>query len=107
MAGLKDKLTSGAGSPLSRANGSTPSIPVGATDQSKLQDEYSINGNPNIPMNGYFSMANSIKPSPSNLDINGVNPSSPLSDQGTIPINNSFANGTYQNSAPSEGIGNI
>ena len=45
--GLLDKLTTGVGSLLSNGNGSTPSIPVGATDQSKLHDQYSINGNPN------------------------------------------------------------
>ena len=107
MAGLKDKLENGVGSPLSKGNGTTPSIPIGATDQSKLQNEYSINGNPNIPANGYFSMPNSLKPQPSELDIGGENPTSPLRDPLTSVLNNSFANGTYQNSAPSEGIGNI
>ncbi len=64
MAGLKDKLTSGAGSPLSRANGSTPPIPVGATDQSKLHDQYSINGNPKHPK----------QVPPSKLDLDGLTP---------------------------------
>ncbi len=68
--GLLDKLTAGAGSPLSQGNGSTPSIPVGATDQSKLQDTYSINGIPNVPN----------KPQPSTLDLDGVVPANNYRD---------------------------
>ena len=53
--GLENMLTT-AGSSLSKNNGAPNiPIPVGATDQSKLQNEYSINGNPNIPFNGYFT----------------------------------------------------
>jgi len=78
--GLLDKLTTGTGSPLSKANGSTPPTPVGATDQSKLQYTYSINGIPNVP----------DKPQPSDLDLNGVKPSN-----------------SYDQTAPTEGIGNI
>ena len=74
--GLKDKLTQ-QGSPLSKAN--IP-IPVGATDQSKLHFDYSLNGNPNIPN----------KPSPSLLDLNGQKPAN-----------------SYDQTAPVEGIGNI
>lgn len=77
--GLKDKLTT-QGSPLSKANGSTPPTPVGATDQSKLQYEYSINGTPHIPK----------KPQPSTLDLNGKKPTN-----------------AYDSTAPVEGIGNI
>jgi hypothetical protein len=62
--GILDKLTNGVGSLLSQGNGSTPTTPIGATDQSKLHDEYSINGIPNVPN----------KPSPSTLDLNGVVP---------------------------------
>ena len=62
--GLLNKLTINPGSLLSQGNGTTPSIPVGATDQSKLQDTYSINGIPNIPN----------KPSPSSLDLDGQIP---------------------------------
>lgn len=70
--GLLDKLTSstGTGSPLSRGNGSTPSTPVGATPESKLQDTYSINGIPNVPN----------KPQPSTLDLNGVVPANNYRD---------------------------
>ena len=68
--GLLDKLTTGVGSTLSSGNGSTPSIPVGATDQSKLQDTYSINGIPNVPN----------KPQPSTLDLNGVVPANNYRD---------------------------
>jgi hypothetical protein len=68
--GLLDKLTTGVGSTFSNGNGSTPSIPVGATDQSKLHDQYSINGTPN--------QAN--KPQPSTLDLNGVKPANNYRD---------------------------
>jgi hypothetical protein len=68
--GLLDKLTTGVGSTLSNGNGSTPSIPVGATDQSKLQDTYSINGIPNVPN----------KPQPSVLDLDGVVPANNYRD---------------------------
>ncbi len=104
--GLRDKLENGSGSPLSRGNGTNPPIPVGATNSSKLQYEYSINGNPNIPFNGYFSNYE-VKPAPSLLDLNGVNPTSPNRDGNVLPINNSFSNGTYRNSAPPEGVGRI
>ena len=68
--GLLDKLTIGAGSTLSRGNGTTPTTPVGATAQSKLHDEYSINGIPNQPS----------KPTPSILDLNGRTPSNNYKD---------------------------
>jgi hypothetical protein len=77
--GLKDKLTQ-QGSPLSKSNGGNISIPVGATDQSKLHFDYSLNGNPNVPN----------KPSPSLLDLNGQKPAN-----------------SYDQTAPVEGIGNI
>ncbi len=92
--GLKDKL-SNAGSTLSNLNGGTATVPNFAL--SKLHYEYSINNTPNIPG----------KPAPSQLDLDGVNPTSPNRDGNTIAINNSFSNGTYRNSAPAEGIGRI
>lgn len=67
---ILDKLTSG-GSNFTRLNGTTPSIPN--FKDSKVHDEYSINGKPNIPN----------KPSPSGLDLNGE-----------VPLNN------YRNNAP-------
>ncbi len=94
--GLLNILTT-TGSPLSKANGGNIPIPVGATDQSKLQYTYSINGTPNVPN----------KPSPSVLDLNGINPTGPNSAPGVTPINNSFSNGTYKNSAPSTAQGRI
>ena len=94
--GLKDKLTQ-QGSPLSRNNGGQNTIPVGATDQSKLHFEYSINGNPEILG----------RPEPSQLDLNGITPLAPNRDGLEAPINNTFAKGTYKNSAPTEGIGRI
>ena len=47
--GLKDKLTKkGEGSPLSKNNGGKNEISPGATEQSKLQFTYSLNGRPHI-----------------------------------------------------------
>lgn len=77
--GLKDKLTQ-QGSPLSKANGGPIPTPVGATDQSRLHFDYSLNGNPNVPN----------KPTPSSLDLNGQKPAN-----------------SYDQTAPTEGIGNI
>ena len=68
--GLLDKLTTGVGSTFSRGNGATISTPVGATAESKLHDEYSINGIPN----------QKYKPKPSILDLNGVTPANNYRD---------------------------
>tara|TARA_R100000988_G_scaffold68978_1_gene35393 strand:+ start:209 stop:535 length:327 start_codon:yes stop_codon:yes gene_type:complete len=108
MSGLLHKLTSinGTGSPLSKGNGQTPSTPAGATDLSKLQYEYSINGIPNVPFNGYFTHYQ-VKPVPSELDLDGVNPVSPLAPASTPQFGSGFSNGTYKLSAPTEGVGNI
>tara|TARA_R110001592_G_scaffold7779_2_gene43198 strand:- start:1325 stop:1543 length:219 start_codon:yes stop_codon:yes gene_type:complete len=62
--GLLNKLNAGDSS-LSEFNGATPPTPIGATDQSKLHDQYSLNGTPSS-----FTGA----PSPSVLDLNGVTP---------------------------------
>lgn len=58
---ILNKLTQ-QGSTLSGLNGSTPSIPVFA--DSKLHNQYSINGNPKV----------NLKPSPSLLDLDGQTP---------------------------------
>lgn len=94
--GLQDRLKKG--TPLSFNNGaeSSPNMP-GSSKQSKLHDEYSLNGDPNIIG----------KPSPSNLDLDGLTPRTPNRDGGYTPINNTFQNGTYVNSAPVEGVGRI
>ena len=63
---LKNKLAND-GSPLTQFNGATPPTMTGASDQSKLHNEYSINGNPN--------MFGTVKVSPSTLDLNGITPS--------------------------------
>ena len=68
----------------------TPKIPIGATDQSKLHDEYSINGGPK--QNG--------KPAPSGLDLNGIKPKGALSDKAYGTLNNSFKKGTYRDNLP-------
>ena len=62
--GLKDKLAVD-GSNLTQFNCATPGIMGGANPQSRLHYEYSING---IPL-----MAK--KPSPSQLDLDGLTPS--------------------------------
>lgn len=67
---LLDKLTTG-GSTLSKLNGSNASVPQ--FSESKLHNEYSINGEPGLPN----------KPSPSQLDLDGK-----------VPANN------YKNHAP-------
>ncbi|MBL18884.1 MAG: hypothetical protein CMC82_03515 [Flavobacteriaceae bacterium] len=104
--GLKDKLINGSGSPLSKGNGITPPTPIGATNSSKLQYEYSINGNPNVPFNGYFTHYQ-VKPTPAELDLDGVNPTGPLAPANKPQFGAGFANGTYKLSAPIEGVGNI
>ena len=53
------------GSELSRFNGETPPTINQDTINSKLHNEYSINGTPGLP--GF--------PTPSELDLNGVPPS--------------------------------
>ena len=64
--GIVDKLNNNGTVYNSGVNSnSTPSIPVGATNLSKLHFEYSINGLPNQPN----------KPTPSILDLNGIIPS--------------------------------
>ena len=58
---LLDKLTT-QGSVYTGLNGTTP--PIEDKTQSKLHNEYSINGQPNVPN----------RPTPSILDLNGVTP---------------------------------
>lgn len=58
---ILNKLTQ-QGSNLSNLNGTTPNI--SNFGGSKLHDQYSLNGNPNIVN----------KPSPSTLDLDGVTP---------------------------------
>ena len=61
--GLLNKLTNN-GSTLSEFDGATPPQMDGSKEQSKLHNEYSLNGNPNVV----------DKPSPSGLDLNGKTP---------------------------------
>ena len=58
---------------------------IGIKKLSKLHNEYSINGTPNIPG----------KPSPSDLDLGGVKPTSANKDATTLSINNTFKDGVY------------
>tara|TARA_B100000768_G_scaffold168999_1_gene174293 strand:- start:252 stop:524 length:273 start_codon:yes stop_codon:yes gene_type:complete len=80
--GLQDKLAT-QGSTLSNLNGGTASVPI--FKNSKLHNEYSINDTPNIPG----------KPSPSDLDLGGVKPTSANKDATTLSINNTFKDGVY------------
>lgn len=75
--GLQDKLLNG-GSVYTEYNRVTP--PIEDKTQSKLHDEYSINGDPELLG----------RPRPSILDL-----------EGKIPAYN------YKNNAPAEGIGRI
>ncbi len=70
---------------------------IGDKSLSKLHFDYSINGNPEILG----------KPAPSELDLEGITPLAPNRDGQTPSINNTFAQGTYKNSAPDEGVGRI
>tara|TARA_B100001093_G_scaffold457654_1_gene469500 strand:- start:3073 stop:3345 length:273 start_codon:yes stop_codon:yes gene_type:complete len=57
---------------------------------SKLHNEYSLNGNPEVLG----------KPEPSEFDLNGINPLGALKDPKTPSINNTFSKGTYKNNLP-------
>ena len=92
--GLEKRLIKGE-STLTSLNGTTPPIENKAI--SKLHFEYSINGQPEILG----------RPEPSELDLNGIAPLAPNRDGQTPSINNTFSQGTYKNSAPSEGVGRI
>lgn len=76
----------------------------GATGQSKLHDKYSLNGTEFgdviNQLSEYDTRTSPLSPQPSNLNINGVNPTGPLRNPGTVAINNTFVNGTYRDSAP-------
>jgi len=63
--GLKDLLQN-QGSNLTKYNGVTPPTLPGASSQSKLHNEYSINGNPLVK--------STMTISPSNLDLDGITP---------------------------------
>tara|TARA_R110002049_G_scaffold58928_1_gene159797 strand:- start:388 stop:621 length:234 start_codon:yes stop_codon:yes gene_type:complete len=58
------------GSDYSEFDGATPQTSVGATDQSTLHDQYSLNGNPGMA-EMYFQ---STLPNPAALDLDGVTP---------------------------------
>ena len=92
--GLEKRLIKGE-STLTSLNGTTP--PIEDKSISKLHFEYSINGQPEILG----------KPEPSELDLDGITPLAPNRDGKKAPINNTFAKGTYKNSAPAEGVGRI
>ena len=92
--GLETRLLKGE-STLSKLNGGDPTIEN--KKESKLHYDYSINGQPEVLG----------QPEPSILDLNGINPLGPNRDGKEIPINNTFAKGTYKDSAPTEGIGRI
>lgn len=101
--GIQEKFTQegstyGAGSGGNSANlQAERDAIIGDKSLSKLHFDYSINGNPEILG----------KPAPSELDLDGITPLAPNRDGQISSINNTFAQGTYKNSAPSEGVGRI
>ena len=114
--GLLTKLTTD-GSTLSINDGLTPSTNPLTTPGNSIHstgivnNSYSLNGS-NVNAIGalvaqYEDGINNPLPLPSNLDLNGLLPVGPL-NAGTIPINNSFAGGSYLNNLPEVGlIGNV
>jgi hypothetical protein len=76
--GLIDKLQQG-DSNLTPFNGNTPPTNPLATAQSKMHDSYSITGQNAGTVNSdyqqYLDGAINILPTPSQLDLGGVNPS--------------------------------
>ena len=58
---------------------------------SKLHFQYSINGKPKLNVKGT---------TPSEYDLNGVNPTSANSAKGVNPLNDTFSKGTYKNNVP-------
>jgi hypothetical protein len=113
--GLLDMLTNqGSLYSYGDENGPTPTQPLTAlaSKQSTMHADgtlpgYSLDGsnfsNVNNDYQQYNDGAPNNLPPPSDLDINGAIPSSPLQDPGTSPINNTFVNGTYKNSGPPDG----
>lgn len=92
---LLDKYNQG-GSTLS--NPPSPSSPIGSiTKQSGLHDEYSLNGNPNVQFPNPFLK---LKPSPSDLDLNGTTPNGSLKDPKYGTLNNTFSKGKYSDNLP-------
>lgn len=86
--GLLTKLQN-QGSPLSTGNGATPSVNVGATKQSSLhadgnQAGYSLDGSNTVAVRTAFNLyndgLNNNLPQPSQLDLNGKNPTTYLSN---------------------------
>jgi len=75
--GLLDKLQHGE-SNLTPFNGATPAVNQLATAQSPLHDSYSVTGNNAMGVNSLFQQyldgTNNVLPTPSQLDLGGVNP---------------------------------
>ena len=108
--GLLNKLTVQGGSNLTAWDGTTPKINPLATKQSRMHADpsglpsYSLNGS-NFPIvnaeyQTYEDGDNNQLPQPSELDVNGVTPTSALKDPGVSSINNSFKNGEYLKNLP-------
>jgi len=112
----------GHGSVLSTGNGTTPAInPLvsgkgNGGPSSTLHSNgdaatsYSLNGTNQPVVKPAFMSYNdgdptNPLPAPTTLDLNGYNPVN--SNAVGIPLNNSFVNGTYELSAPTEGLGNF
>jgi len=91
---LIDKVNQSDYGPKSPSEALTPYIDK-AFKKSQVHDTFSINGQ------GKPNLEKSIEPSI--LNLNGVPPSGPLKDPGTISINKTFAKGKYENNLP-EGV---
>ncbi len=107
--GLIDKLRNDGSAFQSPAGLDAVSPQIGATRQSKLHRDYSLDGNHvadvNNQLNQYDDGVNNLIPVPSLLDLNGSRPHSPLSDPNFASINNSFQNGTYRDTLNNQMIG--
>jgi len=106
--GLLSKLITG-GSNLSKYNGGPGVVNAGATKKSKLHADgckasYSLDGtnfsNVNAAYIAYDDNTPNNLPQPSQLDVDGILPTSALRDAQTPSINDSFIKGTYRNGAP-------
>lgn len=110
--GLLDRLITD-GTNLSNFDGADPSINLGATDQSPLHafgilPGYSLNQGfaseviaaaAAYDTAGYGGVGNGLPQTVAALDLNGADPTGPLSGN-VPPINNTFMNGKYEDNLP-------
>jgi hypothetical protein len=107
--GLYDTLLNN-GSKYTAFDGQDPKINPLATKQSKMHADaagvpsYSLNGSNfqqvNTDYQEYLDDDANLLPFPSQLDINGINPTTALTAPGVSSINDSFKNGEYLKNLP-------